>query len=260
MTSVLILAGSRQENCPLCRDANVVSKALVPLGGIRMIDHMLRALRDTPELDGDIWISGLCPKELGTNAPPDLADFIGRIKPAGVGKGPATAVLAALEKGAQTPLLVTTCDHPLLTRAMLTCLLEGAEARSCDFAVGLATRTVITEAYPKTKRTYLPFGGEGYSGCNLFLIRTIPGMGAVEFWRDVGKDRKKPWKLARHLSLGTFFRMMFGRLELEPAFAFGSRRIKAKIAPIIIPIAEAAIDVDKPADLVLVSSILKKAG
>jgi len=196
----------------------------------------------------------------GSTVTADLRDFIGRIRPAGIGKGPATAVLAAIESGAETPLLVTTCDHPLLTPAMLTCLLDGAEERRCDFAVGLATRTVVSGAYPKTKRTYLPFGREGYSGCNLFLIRTAPGMGAVEFWRDVGKDRKKPWKLARHLSLGTFFRMMFGRLELEPAFAFGSRRIKAKICPIIIPIAEAAIDVDKPADLVLVSSILAKAG
>lgn len=225
-----------------------------------MIDHMLRSLRDSAAVDGEIWISGLCTDELAADAPADLIDFIGRVKPAGIGDGPATAVLAALEAGAQTPLLVTTCDHPLLTPAMVTCLIDGAEAQGCDFAVGLATRTVISQAYPTTRRTYLPFGGEGYSGCNLFLLRTSLGQRAVEFWRTVGKDRKKPWKLARHLSLGTFFRMMFGRLELEPAFAFGSRQIRAKIAPIIIPIAEAAIDVDKPADLVLVSSILAKAG
>ena len=224
-----------------------------------MIDHMLRTLRDSPALEGDVWMSGLCPGELAVNAPADLQEFIGRIRPAGVGDGPAEAVLATLKAGAETPLLVTTCDHPLLTPSMVTCLLDGANARDCDFAVGLATRTVISQAYPQTKRTYLPFGREGYSGCNLFLVRTPLGQSAVAFWQDVGEDRKKPWKLARHLSLGTLARMLLRRLDLEEVFAFGSRRIRAKVSPVIIPTAEAAIDVDKPADLALVSSILAKA-
>jgi len=259
MASVLILAGSRAEACPLCMDANVASKALVPLHGERMIDHMLRSLRDTPALDGDIWITGLCPNQLRKNAPADLIDFIDRIKPTAIGDDPASATLAAIKAGATTPLLLTTCDHPLLTPSMVNCLLEGAERETCDFAVGLATRTVIRQAYPETQRTYLPLGGEGYSGCNLFLVRTELGRSAIEFWQQVGKDRKKPWKLAKHLSFSTLLRMLTGQLDLQRVFALGSSRLQAKICPIIIPIAEAAIDVDKPADLTLVSTILAEA-
>lgn len=259
MTSVLILAGSRDETCPLCVDAGVASKALVPMRGVRMIDHMLRALRDTPELTGEVWISGLSLEMLRENAPADLEGFINRVKASPIGVGPADATLRACKDGAQTPLLVTTCDHPLLTPAMISIVLAGANEQGCDLAVGLASRSVISKSYPTTKRTYLKLGGEGYSGCNLFLIRTEQGMRGVDFWRAVGKDRKKPLRLAQHFGYRSLLRMLFKRLSLEGAFTYGSERVGAKVCPVIIPIAEAAIDVDKLDDLILVRQIMAEA-
>lgn len=260
MTSVLILAGSREETCPLCAEAGVASKALVPMQGVRMIDHMMRALRDTPELAGDIWISGLSLDMLREDAPTDLAGFIDRVKASPEGVGPADATLKACQAGASPPLLITTCDHPLLTPRMIRLVLQGGATDDCDVAVGLATRSVISRQYPETKRTYLRFDGEGYSGCNLFLVRTKKGMKAVDFWRSVGHDRKKPLKLAQHFGYRSLLRMIFGRLSLAGAFAYGSQKVGARVCPVIIPIAEAAIDVDKPADLVLVKQILARAG
>lgn len=259
MTSVLILAGSRDETCPLCVEANVVSKSLIPLSGARMIDHMLRALRDTPELDGDIWISGLCPDRLRENAPADLIGFLSRVKASPSEVSPADAAMSAVQAGADLPLLITTSDHPLLRPAMIREVLAGAEAEDCDVAVGLAPRSVIAEAYPSTKRTYLNFGGEGYSGCNLFLLRNTDGLKAVEFWRAAGRDRKKPLKLARRLGIGMLARLLFGRLSVSGVFQYGSERVGAKVRPVIIPIAEAAIDVDRPGDLVLVNRIMATA-
>lgn len=259
MTSVLILAGSRNEDCPLCAAADVPSKALVPLAGVRMIDHMLRALRDTPELSGEVWISGLELDLLAEGAPEDLSEFIVRIKACPEGIGPAEATLKACEAGARVPLLITTCDHPLLTPSMIRAVLQGAGDKDSALLVGLATRSVIANAYPETKRTYINLGGEGYSGCNIFLIQTEEGMRAVDFWREVGRDRKKPLKLAQRFGYRSLLRMLFGQLSLQGAFEYGSKRVGAKLRPVIIPIAEAAIDVDKPSDLKLVSSILAKA-
>jgi len=259
MTSVLILAGSRDEPCPLCTDAGVSSKALVPLGGVRLIDHMLRALRDTPALSGDIWISGYCPRKLADGAPDDLKDFLHRVHATPDERGPAHAALATLDAGARTPLLITTCDHPLLTPAMIEAVLYGAKDAHCDFAVGLASRDVIQAAYPDTRRTYLTLAGEGYSGCNLFLVRTERGKRAIAFWRDVAQDRKRPLMIARRFGFGALVRMFTGNLSIEAAFEHGSKRIGATLAPIVIPIPEAAIDVDKPADLALVRQIMKQA-
>ena len=46
-------------------------------------------------------------------------------------------------------------------------------------------------------------------------------------------------------------------MNLERAFAIASRRIGIVARPILLPFAEAAIDVDKPADKELAEQILR---
>jgi len=48
------------------------------------------------------------------------------------------------------------------------------------------------------------------------------------------------------------------RLTLAEAFGYVSERLNITAAPILIPIAEAAIDVDKPSDKALVERILSE--
>jgi len=197
VTSVLILAGSRNETCKLCEEAGVASKGLISLAGVRMIDHVLRAVRDAPELTGTVWVTGLSLETIKASLPADLTDFVSRVRQAPIGKGPAAAMLATLENGAHLPLLVTTCDHPLLTPAMLKNFVEQANEDDSDFSVGLAARPVIDAAYPEVKRTYIKLAGRDYSGCNLFYVATPLGRKVVSFWRDIGRDRKNPLRSAR---------------------------------------------------------------
>ena len=49
-----------------------------------------------------------------------------------------------------------------------------------------------------------------------------------------------------------------GRLDLDAAFDRVSRAAKARVRPVRLPFPEAAIDVDRPADLALVSRILSR--
>jgi hypothetical protein len=48
-----------------------------------------------------------------------------------------------------------------------------------------------------------------------------------------------------------------GRLDLETAFRLGSQRLGLDARPVIMPFAEAAIDVDKPDDKALCEIILQ---
>jgi len=256
VTSVLILAGARNGSCDLCRTAGVASKGLIPIGRMRMIDHVLMALRDSKELTGTIWVSGLETRYILENLPKELGEFGARLREAPAGSGPADAIVQTMQAGADLPLMVTTCDHPLLSPVMIGNFLSQALQAKCDFAVGLAERPVIQSAYPDVKRTYINLGGEGYSGCNLFLIGGQDGKKVVQFWRQAGQDRKKPWKIARRFGYSALFKMLLGRLDVHDAFAHGSAKVGADIKPIIIPIAEAAIDVDKTSDLVLVKKLL----
>jgi hypothetical protein len=55
-------------------------------------------------------------------------------------------------------------------------------------------------------------------------------------------------------------RFALGRLSLEAAFALVSARLGLAVKPVIMPFAEAAIDIDKPADKDLAEKILAARG
>lgn len=60
------------------------------------------------------------------------------------------------------------------------------------------------------------------------------------------------------MAWGLLFKYLLGRLTLSEAFAYVSKRLNITASPILIPIAEAAIDVDKPSDKDLVERILRE--
>lgn len=240
-TSVLILAGQRAGVVdPLCEAAGVTHKAEIPVAGVPMLDRVVAALRDA-DLGDSLYISGYSGSEL---TEVDSCE------------GPADSVAIGLEEIDQFPCLVTTCDHALLTSEMLQSFIIGAESVETDICVGFATESVIQAEYPETKRTYLRFSDEAVSGCNLFYIATSDGLKAIAYWQSVQHLRKNPLKLAKKLGVGIGVKYAAGRLSLDGAFAYAAERIGITAAPVLLPFAEAAIDVDKPSDLELVEAIL----
>jgi len=244
--NVLILAGQREGvTDPLCADAGIEWKALLPVLGRPMTDYVLDALENSPSVKAPFWVSGLDKNLIRKDLLQSPSEG-----------GPASSVVAAAQAGLPYPFMVTTCDHPLLTSAMVETFIKGAQDSGVDFALGLASRSVIQPAYPKTKRTYLKFKDDSVSGCNLFYVKNEAGLEAVKFWRAAQHDRKKPVKLASRVGFGLLLKYISGRLTLGGAFTHASNKLKIKAKPIILPYAEAAIDVDKPSDLVLVETIL----
>jgi CTP:molybdopterin cytidylyltransferase MocA len=156
------------------------------------------------------------------------------------------------------PLLVTTGDHPLLTPAIVAHFCAAARRTGADFAAGLTPAAAIRKAYPDAQRTYLRFRGERYSGANLFAVLKPEGRRAVAFWRRVEQERKRPWRLVRAFGWRALVAYLLGRLSLDEAMARASRMIGARVAAVVMPQPEAAIDVDKPADLALVETILAR--
>jgi len=239
--AVLILAGQREGVVdPLCEAMEVSHKADIPVSGVPMLARVKDALNNSG-LNDNIYISGYSDSQL---------------KQVSSGKGPADSVALALGEIGQYPCLITTCDHALLTPDILHSFIQGAEAIGADICVGLATKNIIQAEYPDTKRTYLRFSDEAVSGCNLFYIANGNGLKAIEFWQSVQHFRKNPFKLARKTGFLIGFKYALGRLSLKEAFDYAAARIGITAAPVLLPFAEAAIDIDKPSDLVLVEQIL----
>jgi len=243
--AVLILAGQREGVVDsLCEAAGVTHKAEISVSGVKMLDRVTEALQKAGYLK-NIYISGFSDSSL-IEVPS--------------GAGPADSVMLGLEHIAKYPCLVTTCDHALLTPDMVKAFVEGAEASGADICVGLASEDVIRPAYPNTKRTYLRFSDVAVSGCNLFYVANAEGLKAITFWQAVQHLRKNPLKLARKVGVGIGIKFAAGRLSLAGAFDYAAKRIGISASPILLPFAEAAIDVDKPSDLALVESILDARG
>lgn len=246
----LVLAGTRAGGDALCLSEGVDSKAVIDIAGQPMLSRVLRALAASR--------AGLVPWVLGLEGVGlrQAADGMDCQPVTAQGRGPASSLLAALNGQVSVPLLVTTCDHALLTPEMIDMFVEKSLQSGADLTVGLADRATIEAAYPETRRTYLRLGGDELSGCNLFYLATPQALAVIRFWQAVEQDRKKPWRIAWRFGPLTALRILLSRRGGAAAvFALLSRRLGARVAPVILPFAEAAIDVDKPGDLALVREI-----
>lgn len=239
----LVLAGQREGVIdPLCAAFNVEYKVETPIAGKPMLSWVQEAL-DQAGLQKPYLISGY-PKH-------DSSWIDG-----GSGAGPADSALIAL-KQATMPCLMTTGDHPLLRPEMIQKFIVESQLSGADFCVGLASEETIQADYPETKRTYLRFSDVAVSGCNLFYIANENGLKALEFWKEAQHLRKNPIKLARKIGLGLGVRYAAGKLSMNGAFEEASKKIGMIANPVLLPFAEAAIDVDKPADQELVQKIIE---
>ncbi|MDZ4096075.1 MAG: nucleotidyltransferase family protein [Paracoccaceae bacterium] len=252
----VVLAGARAGGDPLCRSEGVVSKAVIRIADKPMLARVLTALAAS-RASLPAHVIGLDAATLAL-----AADGIPSLPVMAKGQGPAASLLAALDGQIAPPLLVTTCDHALLTPAMIDNFLAQSIASGADLTVGLAERATIEAAYPETRRTYLRLGGAELSGCNLFYLATPQAASVLRFWQDAERDRKKPWRIAWRFGPLTALRILLARLIGRPGpdavFALLSRALGVRVQPVILPFAEAAIDVDSPGDLTLVREILAR--
>jgi CTP:molybdopterin cytidylyltransferase MocA len=251
----LVLAASRPQD-PVARHAGQSHKALVPVGGVPMLIRVLRVLRASRSIGGiAVCLEAGAPV---AGAEPELQALLadGAVTLIDAASTPSRSVLAALGT-LPLPLLITTADHPLLSAAMIDrfCAAVPVDA---DAAVAVVRASLLQRSYPNAIRTYYRFAGEGYSGCNLFLLQSPDALRVVELWTRLERHRKQPWRLIAEVGPIALLRFLLGRLDLEGAMHHLSTRVGAKVRAVEMPFAEAAIDVDKPADLELAEAILAR--
>jgi GTP:adenosylcobinamide-phosphate guanylyltransferase len=250
--TAIILAASRGPDDPMAKAYGVPHKCAIPIAGKPMLARVVDALSQSG------CISRI---EISIESADVIARVLGPKSPA-VGwilsdqSAPLSAIAAVLA-WPQYPILITTGDHPLLTPEMVQVTCQQSIKLNADITVGLATADTIAATYPQTQRTYFSLGGDRVSGCNLFTVHTERGLRLLEKWSDLERNRKKPWKLVVAFGLQPILLYLVNKLTLAKAFEIVSRQLGIRVAPNILPFAEAAIDVDKPADKELVERILK---
>src|SRR5439155_24552024 len=253
--SAIVLAGERPREDGFAATYGVAAKALIPVAGEPMVGRVVRTLLASPSIERILLLAQkLEPLRsgalawIGTEAGISLAES---------GSGIARSV-AACAGGPQAPfpLLVTTADHALLTVDMVESFL--ANSAGTDVAVGLVERRTLKAAYPDNQRTWLRFSDGAYSGANLFALRTEAARAGLELWSSIEQDRKKARKLMLRFGPVLALRALTRTISLDNAIDKVGRRIGFTAKAVRLPFAEAAIDVDKPADLELAERILRE--
>jgi GTP:adenosylcobinamide-phosphate guanylyltransferase len=248
---VVVLAGERACSDSLSLSEGVVNKSMIDIFGHPILSWVLRALAGS-RASLPAHVIGLEGTVLE-----HAADGVACHSVKSLGKGPTTSLLKSIENGSISfPFLATTSDHALLTPDIIDTFLEKSIASDADVCVGIAERTTIEAAYPQVRRTYHSIGGVELSGCDLYYLARPEAIPVVQFWQQTEKDRKKPWRIALRFGPLTMLRILFKRSGPEAVFAMLSRHLGVRVKPVILPFAEAAIDVDKTDDLALVREII----
>jgi GTP:adenosylcobinamide-phosphate guanylyltransferase len=256
--NALVLAGNRLSVDPVAEFAGTSCKAMVRVAGMPMIERVIGTLLASG-IVGKIIVCLPQGMLLDKDAPQLLhwlkEGVVQQVAPAAT---PSQSVLQVLEHNVLGyPLLVTTADHPLLSKDIIQHFIEGVEQHApADVLAALLPRRIMDEKYPQSRRTRLKFRGGQYLGCNLFMLNSSSAISVVTFWQQVETLRKQPWKMMRLLGIRPLAFYLLGLLSLQSALRHLGRRTRTKLGVVMLDQAEAAIDVDTVADLQLVSTIL----
>ena len=170
-------------------------------------------------------------------------------------ESPSSSAYQSLSRlDAEQRTLLTTADHPLLTPEIVDDFCTKSAAVDADLVIGLAPYSLVRVAFPEMKKTILRFRGLELCGCNLFAFMTSAGREGASFWRRIESQRKSPLRVIQSMGWFTVIKYLLGLLSLDEALDTFSRRLGLTVRAVILPYADAAVDVDSVSDYRLVQA------
>lgn len=234
------------------------NKALRLLNGRPMVDYVIVALKECPEIARIVLVG-----------PPDLASIYGRegemlfAEPGCSPLGSFTAGVEALGcsgEGEWTWVLACTGDIPFLTPEAVSDFLARCREREADFYYPIIRQEAAERRFPGVKRTYARLRDGTFTGGNLFLVHKGIIDRCLGWAEEFVRLRKKPAALARLVGIGLLWRYLTGQLTVSEAEQRISKLVGARGAAVITPYPEIGVDVDKPSDWKLAEREFARSG
>ena len=258
--TALVLAASRGNLDPLAQAGGVSHKCFIDIAGEPMLRRVVRAVAESGRV-GRIVVAIEAGAEAEARQILAAVPGAGDIVYAPSADNIATSVVAAAAALPDAvPLVVTTGDNALHTSEMVAhfCDALGAiAAAGYDGAIGLTPARYILDKYPEGNRAFHRFRDGAFSSCNIYALLTPRAIAkGPEVFRTGGQFGKKPKRLIGAFGLLAFL-IYKSRLVSLPLFLrLVSRAIGLRVAPVLMPFAEAPIDVDRMQDWELANRIV----
>jgi molybdopterin-guanine dinucleotide biosynthesis protein A len=255
---IILLAGQRPGTDPLAAHFGTTLKALLEIEGRSMLLRVLDVITQVPDVR-TIHVLAQQSRWLSDHVGPTWIDRHPHVHFRDCGPSISGSILdlMASEDGC-LPFLVTTADNALLTLDILQSFISQVAEHDIDIAAGMVERRTLLAAYPGNQRTWLKFRGGAFSGANLFWFGSDKARVVLDLWRTIEQHRKKGRAIIGAFGLPLLLGSALRILSLSQALTLAGRRLGIRALPVILPQAEAAIDVDKPSDHALATAIVQQ--
>ena len=233
--------------------AGAAHKSLVPVAGMPMAWHVVQALAESGRV-GEIVVVGLEPDEIdfgvAVHHVPNQPNLWAS-QNAGLRK------LRELNPDDRY-ILALSADIALLTGQIVNAFIKACEPLTSDVYWGVVRKDVMLAAFPDSKRTYLPLREGSFCSSDLYLGRLSAGFHIQERLRYFIDNRKNILAQVWKLGLPTMVKFLFRRLGIADIVDIAYRIADIHGGPVVLPLAEAGMDVDKPEQLLQVRSYLER--
>jgi molybdopterin-guanine dinucleotide biosynthesis protein A len=227
------------------------NKAFVKIGGLALVERVLRALRDA-RCVGRIVV--VAPAAAHDRAELALAD---ELRPDG------TRITESLRSGlAGLPpgekVLVVASDLPVLTPGAVDDFAARVAQLQADVIYGCVEKRTHLASYPQVVHTWARMRDGVYCGGGITAIAPR-SLGLLErFIERLGAARKSPLRLASLFGWDVLARYALGRLSVAQAEARATAILGAPVRALISPFAETAVNVDRVGDVALAEDLVAK--
>ncbi len=233
--------------------AGVAHKSLVPLVGMPMAWHVVQALAESDRV-GEIVVVGIGPEEIDFGVP---VHHVPNQPSLWASQNAGLRKLRSLN-GEDRFILALSADVALLTGTIVNSFIEACEPFEQEVYWGIVRKDVMLNAFPDSKRTYLPLREGSYCSSDLYLGRLSAGFQIQERVRYFIENRKNVLAQVWKLGLPTMVKFLLRRLAIADLVDIAYRIAGIRGRPVVLQLAEAGMDVDKPEQLVQVREYLKR--
>ena len=240
---IFITAGYDPDKAdPLLAVAGVDHKSLVPVAGKPMIWHVVAAFVASGRV-GEIVIVGLGPEHgLDFGVP---VHYVPNQPSLWASQNAGVRRLREINP-ADRLIIGTGGDIPLLTGEIVRWFVEHCQPYDRGLYWGIVPEAVMVQGFPDSKRSYLPLREGRFCSGDLYLGKLSTAEKIQEKMRGFLANRKSIVRQLFLLGPTTILRFLLRRLAIDDMLGVVQRVFGISGGPVILPFAEAGMDVDKP--------------
>jgi molybdopterin-guanine dinucleotide biosynthesis protein A len=236
--NAIVLAGGRED-----LEGNVHGyKSLLALNGRPMIDYVVEALKNTPDV-GEIAVVG--PVDELSPYISDKVDYI-----ISEGDSMMDNVIFGLRPFQNDDrVLFLSSDIPFITPDAISHFIKQSCLTDADFCYPIVERSVNEAKFSGFKRTYVRLKEGAFTGGNIMYVKPSLVTNHKELIEDLIAMRKEPINMIELFGAGLAIDLAIGRASIEAIEKRIEQMLNIKAKAIISPYPEISQDIDKNDDI-----------